>query len=105
MLNANEFFEIVGELYERRYRKLRPGKSVSPMSDQAHEPYEENVKRFKEWVDGPLAFNDAIERIGVLERARERLLQACEESDSAAFGTLSTTFVQSCFAQQNEVAK
>jgi hypothetical protein len=37
-----------------------------------------------------------------LEHARDRLLSACEDSDDAQYGTLSTTFVQHCFATQTE---
>lgn len=66
MLNANEFFEIVGELYHDRYRRLRPGKSESPHSGH-NSSDEDNVKQFKEWVNGPLAFNDAIEKIAKVQ--------------------------------------
>jgi hypothetical protein len=58
-IEANEFFEIVGALYEERFHRLRPGKD-DPMQNSS-DP--ENVKQFQEWVNGPLAFNDAIECI------------------------------------------
>jgi hypothetical protein len=66
MLNANEFFEIVGELYYARYHRLRPGKSEAPESGRSSMDME-NRDRFHTWSNGPLAFNDAIERIAVLE--------------------------------------
>lgn len=63
-IGANEFFEIVGELYHDRYHRLRPGKD-DPMQNSS-DP--ENVEQFKQWVQGPLAFNDAIECISRLNR-------------------------------------
>lgn len=64
VLNANERFEILGDLYLARTGRLRPGKSASsisgvdPMSD-------ENRAQFAEWLANQ-AFEDALCRIGEL---------------------------------------
>lgn len=85
MLNANEFFEIVGELYHGRYRRLRPGKSESPFSGHDSSD-EDNVKQFKDWVQGPLAFNDAIERIAKLQDKIRDLEYAAESASETMLG-------------------
>lgn len=59
-MNVNERFEILGKLYERRYRRLRPGKddSIQNSSEAA------NVEQFAAWYgDGCLALDDALEAI------------------------------------------
>lgn len=64
-INANEHFEIVGELYERRFHKLRPGKSVSPHAGySSSDP--ENVEQFKRWIDAQ-SWDDAIAEISRLQ--------------------------------------
>ena len=62
-MNANERFELVGELYERRYHRLRPGKDESAMAGRSSSELA-NVKQFSEWYgDGCLALDDALECI------------------------------------------
>lgn len=42
------------------------------------------------------------EHIDRLETARDRLLAACDDSEAAQYGTLSTSFVEMCFAAQRD---
>jgi hypothetical protein len=72
MINANEEFEIVGELYHARFRKLRPGKSV-PMQAGYESSSAENCEQFSTWRNSPLAFQDAIEFISRLQAKIEDL--------------------------------
>jgi hypothetical protein len=72
MINANEEFEIVGELYHSRFRMLRPGKSV-PMQCGYESSSEENQAQFSAWRMSPLAFQDAIECISRLQAEIEEL--------------------------------
>ena len=72
MINANEEFEIVGELYHSRFRMLRPGKSV-PMQCGYESSSEENTTQFSTWRNSPLAFQDAIEYISRLQAKIEDL--------------------------------
>ena len=84
MLYANEFFEIIGELYYGRYHRLRPGKSV-PMACGYDSSSEENRRQFNEWADGPLALSDAIERIASLQdnaRSADALEEEFERKDA-----------------------
>jgi len=64
-MDANERFEIIGELYQRRFHRLRPGK------DEAAATYrdsgdDENVAQFKAWRNSEQAFDDALECISRL---------------------------------------
>ena len=54
----------------------------------------ELVDRYQNWK----GFDCPYCRIAELEAARDRLLSACQDSDDGCHGTLSTTFVQRCFA-------
>lgn len=67
-MDALTYFEIVGDLYYRRYGDLRPGKS-DPLKDSNSA---ENRIRFQGWK-GTHAFGDAIERINALEIEVEHL--------------------------------
>lgn len=65
-MNANERFEILGELYQTRYHRLRPGKSEAPESYRDSND-DENSAQFKAWYgDGCLALDDALECISRL---------------------------------------
>ena len=72
MINANEEFEIIGELYHSRFRMLRPGKSV-PMQSGYESSSEENQAQFSTWRNSALAFQDAIECISRLKARIEEL--------------------------------
>lgn len=62
-MNANDRFEILGELYERRFNRLRPGKDESAAAGRGSSD-RENVDQFSEWYgEGSQALDDAIERI------------------------------------------
>lgn len=62
-MNANERFEVLGELYHDRYHRLRPGKD-DPLQNSS-DP--ENVEQFKGWYgDGCQALDDALECINRL---------------------------------------
>jgi hypothetical protein len=64
-VNANERFEIIGELYARRFGYLRPGKDQSAASG-LDSMSAENVERFHKWFGSPDAFEDALACIGRL---------------------------------------
>lgn len=76
MINANEHFEIVGELYERRFHKLRPGKSVSPMAGYSSMD-DDNVQQFKRWIDAQ-SWDDAIAEISRLQ-AKVKVLEEADD--------------------------
>jgi hypothetical protein len=82
-VNSLDRFELVGELYERRYHRLRPGKDEAAMTGRSSsEPY--NVKQFSEWYgDGCLALDDALECI---HRLNEYITQL-EEHECPALET------------------
>jgi hypothetical protein len=62
-MNANERFEILGELYDRRYHRLRPGKDDVGRNSSDFE----NCNQFGKWYgDGCLALDDALECISQL---------------------------------------
>lgn len=71
-MNANERFEIIGELYHLRYRRLRPGKD-DPLANSS-DP--DNVDEFRKWVTSSVAFDDAIEMIARLNERVEKLESA-----------------------------
>lgn len=66
--NANEHFEGVGRLYERRFRRLRPGKD-DPIRNSMDD---DNLRQFSDWMRHE-AFDDAIARINELEAKLEAL--------------------------------
>jgi hypothetical protein len=65
-VDNNERFEILGELYHRRFHRLRPGKDESGASHRdSSEP--ENVRQFATWYgEGCEALEDALEYISWL---------------------------------------
>lgn len=65
MSTANERFEAIGELYYRRYGRLRPGKSEAPETYRDAND-DENCTQFDQWF-ATKAFTDAIDRIIELE--------------------------------------
>jgi hypothetical protein len=76
-MDPNEQFEIINELYHRRFHRLRPGKSESMAS--GHDSMDdENVAQFKMWLASDLAFQDAIRYI---HRLKDRVAQL-EGADS-----------------------
>lgn len=73
--DANEQFECVGRLYERRYHRLRPGKD-EPMGGGRNSMDADNLRQFQDWIKHQ-AFEDAIRRINLLE-ARVDELEAAD---------------------------
>lgn len=65
MSTHTERFEAIGDLYYRRHRRLRPGKSEAPATYR-DSGSEENHQLFDNWI-ATSAFTDAIERIIELE--------------------------------------
>lgn len=57
-----ERFETLGELYYRRFHRLRPGKS-EPLVMHRSANDEENQTQFKNWMESHAALYDAIDRI------------------------------------------
>lgn len=57
----NEHFETVGELYEARFHRLRPGKDESAVSGRSSSD-DENVAQFRRWLQTD-AFWDATAEI------------------------------------------
>jgi hypothetical protein len=64
-MTANERFEIIGELYAARYKRLRPGKSEA-IETGRDSSSEENHSLFENWF-ATQAFSDAIERIADMD--------------------------------------
>jgi hypothetical protein len=65
-MDANERFEILGELYHRRFHRLRPGKDEAAASYRDSGD-DENIAQFKGWYgDGCVALDDALECISRL---------------------------------------
>jgi len=83
-INTNEHFEIVGQLYERRFHKLRPGKSV-PMECGYSSMDDDNVKQFKRWIEAQ-SWDDAIEEISRLQSKVKELEEQAEDFASAKSG-------------------
>lgn len=81
MLNANEEFEIVGELYYRRFFKLRPGKSVPPECGYDSSD-EDNLETFMAWRKSDMAFRDAVDCISRLQAQVRDLKYSLELSES-----------------------
>jgi 3-methyladenine DNA glycosylase/8-oxoguanine DNA glycosylase len=71
MSTANLRFETIGDLYYRRHRRLRPGKS-EPIEMRRDSSSEENQQLFNNWI-ATQAFTDAIDRIIDLESALEEV--------------------------------
>lgn len=64
------FFETVGDLYYKRFMRLRPGKS-EPYATGRDANSEENRSQFDEWISSGQAFIDSIEKIAALEKRLE----------------------------------
>lgn len=64
MATQTERFEIINDLYYRRYSCLRPGKSESPETGRDANS-DENKTRFDQWF-ATQAFTEAIDRIATL---------------------------------------
>lgn len=79
MSNANERFEAIGDLYYRRFHRLRPGKSESPLSYRDSND-EENHAQFDGWRTSDVAFIDAIDRLIAREARIESLQQELEDA-------------------------
>jgi hypothetical protein len=62
---ANERFEAIGDLYYRRYHRLRPGKSEA-METGRDANSDENRTQFDQWF-ATQAFTDALDHIISLE--------------------------------------
>lgn len=86
--NANEAFEVVGDLYYRRFHVLRPGKD-SPAECHENSSSDENRERFGTWLQRQ-AFGDAIARIVRLSKEKEqleaRLDRVADLLDEGAYG-------------------
>jgi glucose-6-phosphate isomerase len=63
--NALVRFEVVGDLYYRRFHRLRPGKDEAAATGRDSND-EENRAQFDEWAAMQL-FKDALDRIAELE--------------------------------------
>lgn len=59
-------FEVLGDLYHRRYGRLRPGKSEAPEAYRDSNS-EENVAQYAVWFRF-YALSDAVSRIVELEK-------------------------------------
>ena len=74
MSNALTRFETIGNLYYRRYSRLRPGK-LSPFEDTSSD---ENRTQFDQWF-ATQSFTDAIDRIEFLEKQLQGLAEHIEK--------------------------
>lgn len=63
-------FEALGDLYLRRYHRLRPGKSEAPEMGR-NSMDEDNIERFRKFMREH-ALNDALDWISVLEESLTR---------------------------------
>lgn len=77
MSNALIRFEVIGDLYYRRYHRLRPGKSEA-METHRDSNDEENRTQFDQWF-ATKAFTDAVDRIAELEESLTEARIALEE--------------------------
>lgn len=74
MSNALTRFEVVGDLYYRRYHRLRPGKNEAAVTGRDSSSTE-NSSQFDEFCAMHL-FRDALDRIAELEEQVKRLENA-----------------------------
>jgi hypothetical protein len=84
MITANDRFECIGDLYYRRFGRLRPGKSEAPETYRDSKD-DENRTQFDQWF-AVKSFMDAIDRIIELEAEVKRLgylLEAAEQQNEA----------------------
>jgi len=71
-MNSNDRFEILGELYYRRFHRLRPGKDEA-MECGRDSCDAENIEQFGGWYgDGCVALEDALAEI---HRLKDRIAQ------------------------------
>jgi hypothetical protein len=66
-----ERFEIIGDLYYRRFHCLRPGKDEAPEAYR-NSNSDENIEQFRDWL-AKHAFDDALKRILELEEKIRKL--------------------------------
>jgi hypothetical protein len=71
MSTATERFEAIGDLYYRRYGRLRPGKSEAFETGRDASSLE-NCTQFDQWF-ATSAFTDAINRIIELENKLQQI--------------------------------
>ena len=64
-MDANERFEIIGEMYYRRFHRLRPGKDESAASGRDSNEAE-NAEQFQQWRLSDQFIEDCIETISRL---------------------------------------
>jgi len=69
-LGSSERFEILADLFRRRYGFLPPGKYQSPACPV---DYELRQVRWNEWINSDLPLEDAIKRIARLEEKIEKM--------------------------------
>jgi hypothetical protein len=71
-MNANERFEIIGEMYYRRFHRLRPGKDESAASGRSSMD-NENVEQFQQWRLSDQFIEDCIETIWRRDKRIDKL--------------------------------
>ena len=71
-MDANERFEIIGEMYYRRFHRLRPGKDESAASGRDSNEAE-NAEQFQQWRLSDQFIEDCIETISYRNRYIDQL--------------------------------
>jgi hypothetical protein len=77
MVSVLERFESLGELYRKRFGRLRPGKDESPQTYRGQNADRENVEQFNSWVERG-ALDDAVSRIVELDQQNTDLTKQNE---------------------------
>jgi hypothetical protein len=67
MASVLKRFEVLGELYRKRFGRLRPGKDESPQTYRGQNADRDNAAQFNGWVQRG-ALDDAVNRIVELDQ-------------------------------------